>query len=352
MLVLSSTRQTCNAGQMIQPVNVYVRLLVFLGLAFFGLPNTAKAMRPAGPRVEQVLNAHRIVFLGDSITYGGEYVEFVEAYLRMVYPSFSGELIDLGLPSETVSGLTEPGHAGGAFPRPELRERLGRVLDKTKPDLIFACYGMNDGIYYPFSEARFARFREGIQHLREEAPRAHAKVIFITPPTFDPAPLKGKTLGAGHAEYRQPFKKYNDVLDRYSKWLLQQRSEGWEVIDVHGPMNRFIAEHRREDAQFLLAADGVHANTQGHWVIAREVLRYLGAPNALTSSDDASVLLGLHPKGAEILKLIQQRQRSTKDAWLTETGHVRPGMNRGKPLAEARHESDEITATLHVLINK
>ncbi len=67
-------------------------------------------MRPAGPHLEQVLNAHRIVFLGDSITYGGEYIEFIEAYLRMVYPTFSGELIDLGLPSETVSGLTEPGH--------------------------------------------------------------------------------------------------------------------------------------------------------------------------------------------------------------------------------------------------
>jgi len=26
------------------------------------------------------------------------------------------------------------------------------VLEKTKPDLIIDCYGMNDGIYQPFSE--------------------------------------------------------------------------------------------------------------------------------------------------------------------------------------------------------
>ncbi len=208
---------------------------------------------------------------------------------------------------------------------------------------------MNDGIYYPYSEARFAKFKEGIQDLREAALKAHAQVIFMTPPTFDPVPLKGKTLGAGRTEYKQPFKKYNEVLDRYSKWLLQQRSAGWEVIDVHGPMNHFLDDHRREDAQFLLAADGVHVNTQGQWVIAREILRYLGAPNALTSSEDATVLLGLNPNEEAILKLIQQRQHSIKDAWLTEVGHVRPGMDRGKPLGEARRESDEITVALNQL---
>ena len=57
--------------------------------------------------------------------------------------------INLGLPGETVTGLSEPGHP---FPRPNVHERFGRVLAGGKPDLVFACYGMNDGIYYPFSD--------------------------------------------------------------------------------------------------------------------------------------------------------------------------------------------------------
>ena len=52
-----------------------------------------------------------------------------------------------------AESLSEPGHAGGAFPRPELYERLERVLERAKPDLIVACYGMNDGIYHPFTQA-------------------------------------------------------------------------------------------------------------------------------------------------------------------------------------------------------
>src|ERR1700722_20154887 len=87
----------------------------------------------------------RVIFLGDSITYSGQYVEYIEAYVRIHSPALRSEFLDLGLPSETVSGLSEPVHAGGQFPRPDLHERLERVLDKARPDLVVACYGMNDG---------------------------------------------------------------------------------------------------------------------------------------------------------------------------------------------------------------
>src|SRR2546426_9734607 len=76
----------------------------------------------------------RILFLGDSITYAGQYVDRFEMLLFTQYPERQFEVINCGLPSETVSGLSEPGHAGGKFPRPDLHERLGRVLTKVKPD--------------------------------------------------------------------------------------------------------------------------------------------------------------------------------------------------------------------------
>src|SRR5688500_17490958 len=104
----------------------------------------------------------RIVILGDSITYSGQYVDDLELYLFCKYPARKFEVINVGLPSETVSGLSEDGHADGKFPRPGLHERLDRVLAKTKPELVFACYGMNDGIYLPLDERRFAAYRDGM----------------------------------------------------------------------------------------------------------------------------------------------------------------------------------------------
>src|SRR5688572_26755736 len=108
------------------------------------------------PAAEVLPGVKRVLFLGDSITYSGQYIDDFETALRLHLPGRRIDVINCGLPSETVSGLSEEGHAGGKFPRPDLHERLDRVLAKVKPDLIFACYGMNDGIYLPLSDERFA----------------------------------------------------------------------------------------------------------------------------------------------------------------------------------------------------
>ena len=293
----------------------------------------------------QLAGVRRVVFLGDSITYSGQYIEYLEAYLRTKDPALRCEFLDLGLPSETVSGLSEPGHAGGKFPRPDLHERLDRVLEKARPDLVVACYGMNDGIYYPFSEERFQRFQDGMRFLRERATASGAKVLHVTPPVFDPLPIKTKTLPAGLAEYRQPYEGYDEVLDRYSEWLLAQRADGWDVVDVHGPMKRFLAKERERDPNFRLAGDGVHANGTGHWLITRQILLHWGVPPLdVTEAENGEKILAGHEHGLEVLKLIQRKERLLKDAWLTATGHERPGMKRGLPLEEADKQAAELEA--------
>ena len=114
-------------------------------------------------------------------------------------------------------------------------------------------------------------------------------------------------------------------------------------------MNRFLAEQRRTDPNFRLAGDGVHANPQGHWLIAREVLRHLGASAEIVAADSPAVLLRSSPHAMEVLRLVQERQRAQKDAWLTHVGHVRPGMNPGRPFDEVERAAAEVTAKLRAL---
>lgn len=299
---------------------------------------------------KELFAGNRVVFLGDSITYAGEWIEFVEAFLRLQSRGEPFDFINLGLPSETVSGLSEPGHAGGAFPRPELHERLDRALAKLKPDVIVACYGMNDGIYYPFGDERFAAFQSGMRRLREKAvAAAGATVIHVTPPTFDPVPIKANTLPEGRKEYPQPYEGYNDVLDRYSQWLVSQRAQGWQVIDVHEPMNKYLAARRADDARFRLAGDGVHANTQGHWLMAREFLQWLGVPDVALAADSFELATLGSPVAPKILELVKRRQRVRKDAWLNEVGHKRPGMAKGNPVADAEREAGEVEKELKAM---
>src|SRR5687768_9469213 len=78
----------------------------------------APSARAAAPPADPLAGVARIVFLGDSITHSGQYVDEVEAELLLAYPGRRFEVISVGLSSETVSGLSEVGHAKGKFPRP------------------------------------------------------------------------------------------------------------------------------------------------------------------------------------------------------------------------------------------
>ena len=278
--------------------------------------------------------ARRIVFLGDSITHSGQYVAYVESYFTLRQPEQKAEFINVGLSSETVSGLSEPNHADGKFPRPDLKERLARVLEQTKPHLVFACYGINDGIYLPFDESRFAAFQTGMKGLHKAVTDAGGKIIHLTPPYFD-GTKKGNPA-------------YVETMARYSQWLLDQRNQGWTVFDIHGPMAEFIMEKRKTEPDFALAGDGVHPNDLGHWLMAREILRGLGADDVKDIAD-AAQLAASFPNGDKILALVRQRQNVLRDAWLTATKHLRPGIKDGLPLEQAQAKAAEITAQIKAL---
>jgi lysophospholipase L1-like esterase len=281
-------------------------------------------------------NVKRVLFLGNSITYSGQYVAYVEAYIRIMQPDRKIEFINAGLPSETVSGLSEEGHAGGRFPRPDLHERLQRVLDQTKPDLVFACYGMNDGIYLPFDDLRFGRFRDGINWLHQEVTGTGALIVHITPPVYDER--KGEA--------------YSNVLDIYSDWLISCRySSDWKVIDVHWPMKKYLQDKRLADSAFFLAKDGVHPNETGHWLIAKQILMFLGEKGVAAFDDPASAFLSV-ANGEAALKLVRQREEMMRDAWLTSTGHKRPEMKTGIPLDEAKKKADESENQIFDLLKK
>lgn len=286
-------------------------------------------------------NVKTVLFLGNSITWAGTYVNDIETYYRVQYPGREIEFINVGLPSETVSGLSEPGHANGEFPRPDLHERLARVLQQTKPDLVFACYGMNDGIYMPFDSTRFKKFKEGILWLHDEVTKTGAEIIHLTPPDYDE--LRGKSKG------------YSAVLDLYSDWLLSLRqSMQWQVTDIHYPMKKFLQAHRLADAKFgmdafALAEDGVHPGNTGHWIIAREILLFLGFKE-LEKSPGILQAIKKNTDPVKLIKLVADRQTILRDSWLTTTKFIRPGLPTGLPLAEAQSKAKELMNEIKQLL--
>jgi lysophospholipase L1-like esterase len=281
-----------------------------------------------------ICSPNKILFMGDSITHAGHYVAWIEAQLRTNQKKGPySELINLGLPSETCSGLSEPDHP---FPRPDVHERLERALEKIKPDVVFACYGMNDGIYYPFSEERFEAYKKGIAEIIRKVDKSGAKLILMTPPAFDPLPLKkaGKLrpLGAEKYAWFAIYEGYDDVLKKYSDWLLTQRDKAF-VIDLHTPVTKYVEAKRKKDPDFTMSPDGVHVNNEGHVVLAKAILT--------AAKED----FGGDPD-PELLKLVDQKTRLLHDAWLSHVGHKRPGVKAGLPIDEAKKKAAELEAKI------
>lgn len=306
-----------------------------LAMLALGGGSAAEPKPDAGDVPELLKGAQRVLFLGDSITHAAEYTVDVEFYLTLRYPRARTRFFNAGLPSETVSGLSEDGHAGGAFPRPNLHDRLTRLLAHVRPDLVIACYGMNDGLLLPFDEARFRAFVDGMQRLHEQVVQSGATIVHVTPPVFDD---------------ERGGRRYDDVLARYSAWLLAQRDAAeWTVIDVHGPMARALSERRRTEPSFYFAEDAIHPGTVGHWLIAQQILAGLGADEVQRLPDRAA-LVGSHPRGAEIFRLIHERHVLLRDALLQTVGHRRPGLPVGLPWAEAERGAEAMERDVRGLI--
>ena len=302
----------------------------YLTILFFALSFESFAQNYAIPKDTQ-----RIVFLGNSITYQGDFVTYIDAYLSLKYPERTVEIINLGLPSETVSGLSEPNHADGKFPRPDLRERLQRILAELKPDLVIANYGMNDGIYLPFDEDRFDKFKEGMEWMHQAVENSGAEIIHVTPPIYD------ERKGAAYA----------NVLDLYSDWLISRRyTADWQVMDLHFPMKKQLEDQRKIDPEFAFAKDGVHPDDAGHFLMAKIIL--LGLGEQVTEAKTIEELLAPFPNGEQVLALIEQRQEILKLAWLTATGHQRPGIPQGLSIEDAEEKVAEINREIQLLVKK
>jgi lysophospholipase L1-like esterase len=281
-------------------------------LLFFNL-GSADAAIP----MEISLAGKRVLWLGDSITQAGDYVTFVQYFLDKNYPTDKFDIISIGLASETASGLSEKAHP---FPRPDVKERLQRALDLVKPAIVVACYGMNDGIYHPQSADRMKAFQDGINKVIAACKAAHAQVILLTPPPFDKIMAHTLPITAPDFSYMGPYEDYDSVLADYAKWELSLSPRDALAIDLHQPINDYLARQRVTDPHFSFTGEGIHPNPAGHLLMAEVILNGLG----LSIHFDADLNAELAKVQQDPLySLVKTQRENRSNAWLPYVGYTR-----------------------------
>lgn len=284
----------------------------------------------------------RWLFLGDSITQAGYYVDYIETWM-LLNEEDAPEIIDLGLSSETVSGLSEENHPGR---RPYVHNRLRPVLDRVKPDVVIACYGMNCGIYHPFSKERFTAYRKGIRKLVEDAQAVGAEVILITPPPYagrvkpKAPPAEGEPYG-----YRAPSPDYNDVLGRYAKWILSlDGKNGIRAVTVRPGIERFM--------EACYPKEPVHPNEYGHLLMGEAFLKGIGKETGSSLLESGKNDLAKDPKWTELHLLVREQRETYDRALLNDIGHGNPGVAKrfDTPLEEAKELVKPINKAIAKLV--
>ncbi|MBN1422344.1 MAG: SGNH/GDSL hydrolase family protein [Planctomycetes bacterium] len=223
-----------------------------------------------------------VIFFGDSITEGGQYIAYVETFLRTRFPGIRIEIINAGISSETISGTSEADHSPR---RPWAHDRFARDIASRAPTAVVSCFGMNDGNYYPYDAERFAKYQAGvlllIARVRDET---GARLTILTPPPFDPYRRSAGDPEAKEYGYKFPAVDYDETLGTYAEWLMSLRSPWLVVADVHSEMNAHLARRREGQVSFYLSGDGVHPGPTGHWLMAQSLLAAWGAPATVSEA--------------------------------------------------------------------
>lgn len=284
----------------------------------------------------------RWLFLGDSITQAGHYVDYVETWF-LLNDDDAPEIISLGLSSETVSGLSEEDHP---FPRPYVHDRLDKVLERVKPDVVFACYGMNCAIYHPFSKQRFKAYQQGIKTLVQKAQKAGAEVILLTPPPYAvrvvarPGPKDGEPYG-----YKTPSTDYNEVLGRYAEWILSwDGKKGVRAYSVREGIERYMEK--------CYPREPIHPNAFGHALMAELLLQGLGKASGSKLLDTGVSLRGEDARWVELYDLVSRQRKAYDIALMNDIGHGNPGVMKRvtHSLAEGEAEAEELEVEIEKLL--
>jgi lysophospholipase L1-like esterase len=285
----------------------------------------------------------RIVFLGDSITDEGTFIAYMETCLQQHAPDIPLTFINLGVSSETASGLTEADHP---FPRPCIHDRLERALQESKPDWVVLGYGMNDGIYSPFSIERFHAYQNGILSAIRMIHQNGAKAIVMTPPPFDPESINADVLlpyGQEAYSYMAPYVHYNDVVRYYSNWILTLDSTADVIVNIYDPLLQ-DREQKRKINPVYRSGDGIHPNSGGHWIIAKTCLSHLFHITMEQIPDFVD-----QPNQSRLFQLILQRQMLLSPAWKEHVGHTNPNKAEALPLELALRKGEEITKQIRMI---
>lgn len=197
----------------------------------------------------------RIVFLGDSITQGGDSHD--KGYVRLIRKTLT-EKADLGI--EVIGA----GISGNKVP--DLQRRLEKDVLSKKPTIVVIYIGINDVWHGENDPARGTlpeAFASGLKDVIGRCTEAGAKVVICTPTVIGEKKDGGNKLD-------QRLDQYSDISRNLAKELKLP------LCDLRKAFLDHLKEHNEKNAESgILTSDRVHLNDAGNKFVADTMLKVI-----------------------------------------------------------------------------
>lgn len=241
---------------------IYTAVFLTFSFLFFGFAQTSSPF---------FKNGDVICFLGDSITHGGQYHEFLQLFYATRYPNLKLTFHNCGISGDNAAGMID---------------RFEEDVMKHKPTHVFLMTGMNDvqrTLYFEGTASKkilkqranaLDAYERNTTQLAEKIIAYGVTPIFLTPSIYDQYSKieQENNLGCNDAliECSHHLKKLGNKYDAF-------------VIDLNMPMRKLMERELKKDSLFtIIGKDRVHPGTTGHFIIFHEIISGLEAPSVVS----------------------------------------------------------------------
>ena len=216
-------------------------------------------------------SGNTICFLGDSITHGGQYHEFLQLFYATRYPNLKLTFHNCGISGDNAEGMIH---------------RLDKDVFIHKPSHVFFMTGMNDVIRTLYFEGEAS---DEIEKNRKKALNEYKQNIHILDKKFEASDIRPLYLTPSiYDQYSKIERKNNmgcnDALIECSthlKKIAKQRNT--TVIDLNYSMKHIMKRELQNDSLFtIVGKDRVHPETTGHFVMFHEIISNIESPSIVS----------------------------------------------------------------------
>jgi lysophospholipase L1-like esterase len=212
-----------------------------------------------------------ICFVGDSITHGGQYHEFLQLFYATRYPNLKLTFHNCGISGDNAEGIIY---------------RLDKDVFTHKPSHVFFMTGMNDVIRTLYFEGEASN--EIVQN-RKKALDEYKRNIYILDKKFETSDIRPLYLTPSIYDQYSKIERENNMgcndalieCSNHLKKIAKQRNT--TVIDLNSSMKNIMKRELQNNSLFtIIGKDRVHPDSTGHFVMFYEIISNIESPSVVS----------------------------------------------------------------------